>query len=133
VDDFFVSGVLQEAALELLASPGWRRRQRTLRAALRTRRDTLARALAEHLPDARIAGPLPRGGQHLWVALPDEVDDVALAARAAAAGVIVSPGRAWFPADPPGPFLRLSFSGAPEEQLVEGVRRLASVWAPPPR
>ena len=44
------------------------------------------------------------------------------------AGVIVSAGRNWFPADPPGSFLRLSYSGAPEEQLVEGVRRLASAW-----
>jgi DNA-binding transcriptional MocR family regulator len=128
VDDFFVSGVLQEAALELLASPAWRRHQRTLRTALRRRRDTLVRALAEHLPDARLAGGPPRGGQHLWLALPDEVDDVALAARAAAAGVIVSPGRAWFPADPPGSFLRVSFTGAPEEALVEGVRRLAAAW-----
>jgi DNA-binding transcriptional MocR family regulator len=38
---------------------------------------------------------------------------------------VVYPGRPWFPADPPGPFLRLTFAGAPPEALDEGVRRLA--------
>ena len=45
---------------------------------------------------------VPGGGQHLWVQLPDEVDDVTFASRALAAGVVISPGRPWFPADPPG-------------------------------
>ena len=125
VDDLFVAGPLQEAALELLASPGRRRHLRRLRAALRVRRDTLAAALARDLPELRLA-PLPAGGLHLWAALPDGVDDVALAAAAAARDVVVYPGRPWFPAEPPGPFLRLTFAGAPPEALEEGVRRLAT-------
>ena len=44
---------------------------------------------------------------------------------AAAEGVIVFPGRPWFPAEPPAPFLRLTFAAAPPEALDEGVRRLA--------
>jgi DNA-binding transcriptional MocR family regulator len=68
---------------------------------------------------------IPAGGLHLWVALPEGTDDVALASAAAAEGVIVFPGRPWFPAEPPGPFLRLTFAAAPPEALDEGVRRLA--------
>ena len=126
VDDFFVSGVLQEAALDLLSSPAWPRHLRALRTAMRGRRDALAAAVREHLP---LAAPLhvPGGGQHLWLRLPDEVDDVALATRALAAGLVVSPGRPWFPADPPGSFLRLTWAGAPEAQLTEGVRRLGTL------
>jgi DNA-binding transcriptional MocR family regulator len=124
VDDLFVAGPLQEAALELLASPARRRHLRRLRGALRLRRDALAAALARELPEVR-PGPLPAGGLHLWVALPDAVDDVALAAAAAARDVVVYPGRPWFPAEPPGPFLRLTFAAAPPEALEEGVRRLA--------
>jgi DNA-binding transcriptional MocR family regulator len=124
VDDLFVAGPLQEAALELLASPAWRRHLRRLRGALRVRRDALAAALDRHLPDLRVAA-LPAGGLHLWAALPDAADDVALAAAAAARDVVVYPGRPWFPAEPPGPFLRLTFAGAPPEMLEEGVRRLA--------
>src|SRR4051812_27417684 len=123
VDDLFVAGPLQEAALELLAAPAWRRHLRRLRAELRVRRDALAAALARHLPELRVA-VRPAGGLHLWAALPDGVDDVAIAAAAAARDVTVFPGRPWFPAEPPGPFLRLTFAAAPPEALEEGVRRL---------
>ena len=84
VDDLFVSGPLQEAALDLVSSPAWRRHLRRLRAALRERRDALAAALDRRLPELRVAGR-PAGGLHLWAALPEDVDDVALAAAAAAA------------------------------------------------
>jgi len=125
VDDLFVAGPLQEAALELLAAPAWRRHLRRLRGLLRERRDALAAALERHVPELRVAAR-PAGGLHLWAALPDGADDVALAAAAAARDVVVYPGRPWFPAEPPGPFLRLTFAGAPPEALEEGVRRLAS-------
>jgi DNA-binding transcriptional MocR family regulator len=124
VDDLFVSGPLQEAALELVSAPAWRRHRRRLRGALRERRDALAASLARRLPELRVAGP-PAGGLHLWAGLPDGVDDVALAAAAAARDVVVYPGRPWFPADPPGPFLRLTFAAAAPDALDEGVRRLA--------
>jgi DNA-binding transcriptional MocR family regulator len=128
IDDFFVSGPLQHATLELVSSPAWRRHAKGLRGALGERRDALVAALREHLPAWRIAG-VPRGGLHVWVRLPDAVDDVALTARAAAAGVVVSPGRPWFAAEPPGPFLRLTYAGAAPADLAEGVRRLSRLDA----
>ena len=123
-DDFFVSGPLQEAALEIVSSPAWRRHRRRLRGELGARRDALAAALARRLPALRVTS-MPAGGLHLWVALPEGTDDVALANAAAAEGVVVFPGRPWFPADAPGPFLRLTFAAAPPDALDEGVRRLA--------
>jgi DNA-binding transcriptional MocR family regulator len=126
VDDFFVSGPLQHAALDFVSSPAWRRHRRALAAALRVRRDALAAAVASELPGAT-SERLPPGGFHLWLRLPDGVDDVALARDALAAGVVVSPGRPWFAAEPPGPHLRLTFAGAPAHALEEGVRRLAGV------
>jgi DNA-binding transcriptional MocR family regulator len=126
VDDFFVSGPLQHAALDLVTSPAWRRHRRALRVALGQRRDALLAAVQEHLPEVQTAPPA--GGLHLWLRLPEGVDDAALAARAEAAGVIVSPGRPWFPAEPPAPHLRLTFAAAPPADLAEGVRRLAAVF-----
>jgi DNA-binding transcriptional MocR family regulator len=126
IDDFFVSGPLQHATLELVSAPAWRRHLRTLRTELGVRRDALVAALGEHLPSWEPA-TVPAGGLHVWVRLPDGTDDVALTARAAAAGVLVSPGRPWFAAEPPAPHLRLTFAGAPAEELAEGVRRLAGV------
>lgn len=124
IDDFYVAGPLQEAALDLLTSPAWQRHLRSLRVALRARRDALVSALATQLPDWPPA-TVPRGGLHLWQPLPPGMDDVALAGAAAAQGVVVFPGRPFFPAEPAGPFLRLTFAAAPEPQLLEGVSRLA--------
>jgi DNA-binding transcriptional MocR family regulator len=127
LEDLFVAGPLQEAALELVSSPAFRRHVRRLRTALRERRDALAAALARRLPEL---GPVarPPGGLHLWVALPAGSDDEAVAAAAAARGVVVFPGRPWFPAEPPQPFLRLTFAGAPPDALDEGVSRLAAAF-----
>ena len=126
VDDFFVTGPLQEAALDLVSSPAYRRHRRTTAAALIERRDALVAAVQRHLPGARVP-TIPRGGFSLWVALPDGLDDVEVATAAAHAGVIVSPGRPWFPADAPGPFLRLSFAGAPASDLERAVGILGGV------
>lgn len=125
VDDFFVSRPLQEAALELLSAPSWRRHLTSLSVELTDRRRTLLDALTEHLPGM---GPTraPVGGLHVWLALPNGVDDIALAARARAGGVLISPGRPYFAAEPSRPHVRLSFAAtARPPELVEAVRRLA--------
>ena len=128
LDDFFVPGVLQMAALDLVTSPAWNRHRRALRSALRERRDALLAALDRHAPQLRPAG-VPRGGLHLWVPLPDGVDDVELVAAAAAEDVVVFPGRPWYAAEPPAPHLRLTYAAAPPAQLEEGVRRLGRALA----
>jgi DNA-binding transcriptional MocR family regulator len=124
LDDFFVAGPLQQATLEFVTAPAWMRHRRALRTALRTRREALLTALRRHLPE--LAPPtVPRGGLHLWVRLPDSTDDVALAAAAAAEGVVVFPGRPWYAAEPPAPHLRLTYAAAPPDLVDEAVRRLA--------
>ncbi len=128
VDDFFVSSPLQEAALELVSSPAWPRHLRAVRKALRERRDVLVDAARDGFGATSIPH-LPGGGFHLWVRLPPECDDRLIADRAYSAGLVVTPGRHWFPAEPPGPFLRLSYAGAPAAALRSGVARLAEIIA----
>ncbi|AVT35690.1 PLP-dependent aminotransferase family protein [Plantactinospora sp. BB1] len=128
-DDLFVAGPLQQATLEFVSAPAWARHRRMLRTALRTRREALLTALRRHLPE--LAGqPVPRGGMHLWIRLPEGTDDVALAAAAAAEGVVVFPGRPWYAAEPPAAHLRLSYAAAPAELMDEAVRRLARAFRP---
>jgi DNA-binding transcriptional MocR family regulator len=125
VDDFFVARLIQEAALELVTGPAWTRHLKAVSAALALRRDTLARALARHLPELHMVG-LPAGGMHIWVRLPDGLDDLQVAERAQAAGVLVGPGRPFYAAEPPAGHLRLTYAGTPQlSDLDEGVRRLA--------
>jgi DNA-binding transcriptional MocR family regulator len=128
LDDFFVAGPLQQAALDFLTSPAWTRHRRTLRAALYARREALLAALRRHLPDL-LPSVVPRGGLHLWIRLPDGLDDLELATEAAAEQVVVFPGRPWYAAEPPAPHLRLTYAAAPPALLDEGVRRLARAVA----
>src|SRR5215218_4448013 len=119
VEDLFVSAPLQQAALDLVSSPGWRRHLKALRVGLRERRDALVAAVERDFGRGAIER-VPTGGLHLWLHLPDGTDEAALIAAAARAGVIVSGCVPSFAAEPTGPHLRLTFGGAPPDVLVEG-------------
>jgi DNA-binding transcriptional MocR family regulator len=126
LDDFFVSGPLQQATVDFVSGPAWSRHRRRLAGELRARRDALLTALHRHL-SALVPPTIPSGGLHLWAPLPDGADDVAVAAAAAAAGVVVFPGRPWHAAEPPAPYLRLTYAATPPALMDEAVRRLATV------
>ena len=126
VDDLFVPRPTQETMLELVSRAGWQRHLDALGEALDRRCAALVRGVATHLPATTLTAR-PSGGLHLWVRLPDGVDDVAAARAARAGGVSVMPGRPFFPAEPAGAHLRLTFSAAPHEaDLDAGVARLAA-------
>ncbi len=122
--DFFVPALLQETALNLLTAPSWPRHLRRLHAALRARRDALAAALCDVLGSTCL-DTLPAGGLHLWLRLPGEADDEAVARAAARRQVLVSPGRAWFPAEASEPRLRLSFAAVDPADAPTVATRIA--------
>lgn len=124
VDSFFVPRPLQEAALELVGAPAWSRHLRTVSQELKARRDTLTAAVSLRLPELALP-PIPSGGYHLWLRLPDTLPEPALLAAALRAGVAAAPGRPYFCAEPPAGHIRLSFAGvAGPTEITEGVRRL---------
>ncbi|HEY9389627.1 MAG TPA: hypothetical protein VIR27_07630, partial [Mycobacteriales bacterium] len=93
---------------------------------LAARRDALVRALTVHAPTA-CPTRTPAGGLHLWVRLPDGVDDVELARRCELRGLLVSAGTPYHAGEPPFPCVRLTYCAEPEERLVEGARRFGEV------
>ncbi|MBS43331.1 MAG: GntR family transcriptional regulator [Nocardioides sp.] len=109
-ETLYTSALLQQAALEVLTDPGWRTHLRRLRGQLRQRRDLLLAALAEHAPSLSVER-VPVGGIHLWVRLPDGADVARVVAGCEARGVLVGPGDDWYPTEPAGPYLRLTFTG----------------------
>lgn len=125
VDDLYVSGLLQVAALDVLTNPGWPTHLRALRTALRLRRDELARQVVEHL-GADALTSVPRGGLNLWVRLPDRTDVAQLVTRTREAGVLLAPGADWFPAEPPGAFVRLNYTGAPTDHFGPALATVSS-------
>ncbi|GAA3035469.1 PLP-dependent aminotransferase family protein [Streptosporangium longisporum] len=126
VESFFVARLLQETALEFVSSPAWRRHLATLETELTLRRNTVVAALSARMPEAELH-LVPRGGLHLWLRLPADRDEDALVEAARRAGVLVGPGRVHYPAEPPGPRIRITHSAPVHTaELVEGVRRLAT-------
>jgi 2-aminoadipate transaminase len=96
------------------------------RALYRRRRDALLGALERHLA-GRVAWTRPDGGFFVWLELPPSADAVDVAARARTAGVAVVPGTPFFSEPGRGSHnLRLSFSGVADDEIDEGVRRLAA-------
>ena len=94
------------------------------RALYRSRCEALLAALDRHLA-GRASWTRPRGGFFTWLDV--GVDAVNLAERALAAGVGVVPGPPFFPDGSGSRHLRLAFSSAAEDEMDEGVRRLAAL------
>jgi DNA-binding transcriptional MocR family regulator len=119
------SMVSQAIVAEFCRSGALDKSVETVKRALRERRDTLAAALSERMPDASFEPPL--GGYFMWVTLPEDADVDALAVAAADRGVVFVRG-ADFLLEGGGNALRLAFSGVTPPQIDEGVGRLADAY-----
>lgn len=91
---------------------------------LRTGRDALVGALAEHLPQWRV--PSVRGGVSLWIEL-DAPLSSAVVIDVRSRGVLLSAGPRFSIEGGHDRHLRIPFT-APPEQLVRAVRELARSW-----
>ncbi len=121
VEDFFVSPILQETALNVVTDPAWRRHLLRLRRELSQNQELLRQGLGELGVDSSsvTGGPL-----HLWMASPGGLDPDELRAAALRNGVSVVSGVSWYPGDVPSPSLRLSNSAATGPEISTGLARL---------
>jgi DNA-binding transcriptional MocR family regulator len=117
-ETMYVSGVLQAAALDVVTQPGWPGHLRALRHQLRARRDLLLDSVRTHAPGLTVEH-VPAGGLNLWVRLPDGTDVDRYVRACEAGGVLVSPGTEWFPAEPSGPYVRLSYATEDPRRFAE--------------
>lgn len=93
----------------------------------RSRAEALQSALARHL-EGEVDVVRPLGGLCVWATFRRRVDEEALVARAAREGVVVTPGSSLLVEESTRTSVRLSFSLVDEEQIDEGVRRLAAAY-----
>jgi len=129
IDTMLVPAPLQYTALEVVTAPGWRRQLATLVKTLRERREVAVAATAATFGAGALA-VRPRGGYHLWVALPAHVDSRQFAAAALTHGVCVTPGDNYFTSETAAPHVRISYVAAPAAADVDdAIRRLAAVLA----
>ncbi|WP_433210763.1 PLP-dependent aminotransferase family protein [Dactylosporangium sp. CS-047395] len=115
----------QLAFAEFLAGGAYDRHLRRARRLHRERRDAVVAAVRRHLPRARIGGIA--AGLHLVVELPPGVDDLALAARAADAGLgpLALSTLRMRKAGPCG--LVLGYAAHTPHELAAAVRKLATL------
>ncbi|MBO9627266.1 MAG: PLP-dependent aminotransferase family protein [Microbacterium sp.] len=125
-ESMYVSGLLQSAALDVVTQPGWRTHLRGFREQLRSRRDLLLGSLAAHAPQATVE-TVPSGGLNVWARLPDGREADAVVRECELRGLVISPGREWFPAEPSGPFVRLNYANADPSRFAEAAGILGSV------
>jgi GntR family transcriptional regulator/MocR family aminotransferase len=114
----------QLAFADFLARGEFDRHLRRMRPIYRVRRDTLLRALREHLPLFRPTGA--SAGLHVLAWLPDGMDEADLIRRAGQAGVYVDPlSPYWGPAGGP-PGLLFGYGTLTDGQIEEGIRLISS-------
>nr|WP_269044644.1 PLP-dependent aminotransferase family protein [Paenarthrobacter sp. Z7-10] len=106
----------------------WKGQIRTYRALYQDRCQAMLDALEQHMP-AGVSWTKPAGGFFIWLTLPAQIDTYPLLQQGIDAGVVFVPGAAFTSVEGPSNKLRLAFSSATEDNIREGVRRLAPVLA----
>ncbi|MFL5846577.1 MAG: PLP-dependent aminotransferase family protein [Solirubrobacteraceae bacterium] len=124
--DLHTSTVDQRAAAHYLASGRLPAHLDGVRREYGARLDALLDVLPAALPDGS-RWTTPEGGMFVWVTLPEHLDAGALLADAVAEGVAYVPGAPFYADAPAANTLRLSFVTLREEEIREGMARLARV------
>jgi GntR family transcriptional regulator/MocR family aminotransferase len=127
-DDVATGAIDQLALARFIDAGDLARHLRRVRPLYRRRRDAALDALERHLPEASAAGVA--AGLHLYVRLPDGIDERALVRAARLRGVQVEPtARHWADraAAPPG--LVLGYGAAGESAIEQGVAVLGDAYA----
>ncbi len=114
------SSLLEQLALgRFIGSGAFARHLRRVRPVYHSRRDLVIALLAEHVPVARWHGEA--AGLHLYVTLPEHLDEDAIARGAYERGVLIGTGRRHWARRPPAPSLVLGYGAAAEPELRRSV------------
>jgi DNA-binding transcriptional MocR family regulator len=92
----------------------------------RERRDALLSAMSRYFP-SDLRWSEPHGGFNVWVVLPPSTNITDLYLAGIEQGVAFAPGDAFFSGPAPHPYMRLAFSAATPEVIVEATRVLGEL------
>jgi 2-aminoadipate transaminase len=122
--DLHTSSFDQMVAFEVAHGGFLDRHVRNIREVYRRRRDLMLQTMEETFP-AEVRWTRPQGGLFLWVTTPESIDTADLLKDAVQQMVAFVPGHAFHPNGGGQNTMRLNFSNATDEMIVEGMRRLA--------
>jgi 2-aminoadipate transaminase len=98
-----------------------------IKAAYGERRGVMIKAMQEYFPE-NVKWTEPEGGLFLWVELPQEISATDLLQEALKQKVAYVPGKPFYPYEDRDNTLRLNFSNASPEMIIEGIKRLGKVF-----
>ncbi len=124
--DLHTSSFDQMVAYEVAHGGFLDRHIRNIREVYSRRRNLMLRTMEETFP-AEMRWTRPQGGLFLWASTPESIDTADLLKDAIQQKVAFVPGYSFHPAGGGHNTMRLNFSNASDEMLVEGIRRLALV------
>ena len=88
--------------------------------------DVFLQSMEKHFPRKwGVKWTKPEGGLFLWVSLPEKIDTMKLFYEAIKYKVAFVPGEVFYGENPSTNHMRINFSFASKEQIVEAVKRLA--------
>lgn len=94
-----------------------------LNALYKSRRDLMISMIDSEFPEGTVY-TRPQGGLFLWVQVPGNVDTAELMKEVVKSNVAYLPGFSFFPNGGPANCMRLNFSNAKEDKIVEGMKLL---------
>ncbi len=99
---------------------------RTIRKVYKERRDVMLAAMDRYFP-SEVEWTQPEGGLFLWGVLPTHLNSTDLLKRALEQKVAFVPGEPFFPCGGGHNTMRINFSYATPEKIIEGISRLGNV------
>ncbi len=125
--DLHTSNLTQALAYEVAKDGFLEQHIREIRQVYAERRDIMLDALERYFPEG-CSWTRPEGGLFLWARVPAPLDTTELLSEAVAHRVAYVPGSAFYVEQKRGAAaMRLNFSNAQPEQIVEGCRRLGDL------
>jgi 2-aminoadipate transaminase len=125
--DLCTSSLTQQVVDGFFSDGRWRGYVQEQCTLYRRRRDAMLDALAEFFP-AEAEWTQPGGGLFIWATLPEFIDTEDLLAKALREeNVAFVPGAAAFVDGRGGSSMRLNFSIASDDEILEGIRRIGKV------
>jgi 2-aminoadipate transaminase len=122
--DLHTSSFDQMVAYEVARGGFLDQHVRRIRTVYRQRRDLMLQTMEETFP-AEVRWTHPQGGLFLWATTPESIDTTDLLKEAVQQKVAFVPGYSFHPTGGGHNTMRLNFSNASEDMIVEGIRRLS--------
>lgn len=121
--DLNTSALLQMMVYEIIKDGFLDEHMQVIREVYGRRRNLMLEALEEFFPSG-VSWTKPKGGMFLWVTLPEGVSSVELLKISVERKVAFVTGTPFYPNQGGENTMRLNFSNASDENLVEGMKRL---------